>query len=75
MNRPCLSRLLLLALVSLLPLSSQAAHAKRPLPENISLLPASVELQIGQTQRLLVSAQFPDLAFADLTTSAVFATS
>ena len=75
MSRPRLTCFLLLVSLGLLPLASRAADRKQPLPETISLLPASVELQIGQSQRLLLDARFSNQAHADLTTSALYKSS
>ena len=69
MSRPHLTCFLLLVSMGLHTLASQAADRKQPSPETISLLPASLELQIGQSQRLLVSARFSNQAHADWTTS------
>ena len=75
MNGPHPFRFLSLALLGLLALTGQAAERDRLLPETISLLPASVELQIGQSHRLLVSGQFSNQSHADLTTSALYQSS
>ncbi len=75
MRKPSLTCFLLLVSLGLQPLASQAADRKQPSPETISLLPASVELQIGQSQRLLVSARFSNHADADWTRSATYMSS
>ena len=75
MRQTSLTCFLLLVSLGLQPLASQAADRKQPSPETISLLPASVELQIGQSQRLLVSARFSNHADADWTRSATYSSS
>ena len=64
-----------LVCLGMLPRESHAANRSKSLPLAISILPTGVELEIGQSQRLLVSAQFAKGTRGDLTTTSVFSSS